>query len=130
MRAQVLAPFHPIPKRLAPFDFWSGPFWVLGSELKPFNWWMVEPWRALCRHSLAGDFEGPVRKPAPLSNRIPLGGVVRFGPPQSAASFILEAAVAPETAGMSYPCRSVLSVFDPEFVLVSFFDQTQFRSLT
>jgi hypothetical protein len=62
-----------------PFAFEGGPLLVLGSELKPLNWWMVEPWRALCRHGLAGDFEGPVRKPAPLSNHIRLGGVVRFG---------------------------------------------------
>jgi hypothetical protein len=26
----VLAPFHPLHKRLAPFDFCSGPFWFYG----------------------------------------------------------------------------------------------------
>src|SRR5712691_6875310 len=28
--AGVLAPFHPLHKRLAPFDFFSGPFWFYG----------------------------------------------------------------------------------------------------
>src|SRR5882724_6201600 len=67
---------------MVPFAFEGGPLWFSVANSNRLNWWMVEPWRALCRHSLAGDFEGPVRKPAPLSNHIPLGGVVRFGPPQ------------------------------------------------
>src|SRR6266403_3793794 len=45
----------------------SSSFWFSVANSNRLNWWMVEPWHRSCPHGLAGDFEGPVRKPAPLS---------------------------------------------------------------
>src|ERR1700686_5697898 len=44
----VLAPFHLFIKRLVPFDFWSGPFWVGGQY--PQSW-------------VAGLTKGPYQRP-------------------------------------------------------------------